>query len=64
MIEETTSIKSIDELKPIYCTTCLICDETIEEYGDPICKYPVICDECKEAVKFAKWLKTGRTAIE
>lgn len=54
----------IDKMKPAYCTTCLICDEIIEEYGDPICKYPVICDECKEAVKFAKWLRTGRTAIE
>ena len=54
-------IIKIDEMKPTYCTACIICDAIIEEYGDPIYHGPKVCDECKEAVKFAKWLRTGRT---
>lgn len=57
-------IIKINEMKPKYCTSCLLCDTILEMYDDPIPARPMICDECKEAVAFAKWLRTGRTNME
>ena len=51
-------IINLNESRPTYCTACLICDAIIEEYDIPAMPYPKICDKCKEAVAFAKWLKS------
>ena len=51
---------------------CIICGETRELTQAEAAHYNYfgtvasiyICDECKEAVKFAKWLRTGRVKNE
>ena len=45
---------------PTYYVLCLICNKKIEQYECPNPYIPIVCDDCKEAVAFAKWLKTGR----
>lgn len=37
---------------------CLLCGKVLETEMGSHCFYPYICDECKEAVAYAKQLKT------
>lgn len=37
---------------------CLLCGKVLETEMSSHCFYPYICEECKEAVAYAKQLKT------
>lgn len=40
------------------CVKCLLCDNVLETYiGTAYDRYPYVCDECKEAIKYLKELK-------
>ena len=58
----TIKIPKDSEL-PVSCMECLICGAVVEERGFHSV-HPVVCDECREAVAFAKWLRTGRVKDE
>ena len=51
-----------------FCIRCLICGEVIAEYDHPIIAMnepgPKVCEKCKAAVAFAKWLRNGRKRKE
>ena len=40
------------------CVKCLLCDSVLETYMSTVYEhYPYICNECKEAIAYAKQLK-------
>lgn len=40
------------------CVKCLLCDSVLETYMTlAYDRYPYVCDECKEAIKYLKELK-------
>lgn len=51
-------IPSVDELPKFY-VLCTICNKKIEQVGFPNPYIAEVCDECKEAIKFAKELRNG-----
>lgn len=40
------------------CVKCLLCDSVLETYMSTAYDcYPYVCDECKEAIAYAKYLQ-------
>ena len=50
-------VKTAKLIAPSYSQSCLLCDNTHEIPYLRYYEYPWICDECKETIKFLKFLK-------
>ena len=48
----TIKINSMDQMK--FIVPCVICGKTIREYDYPFQSIAEVCDDCKDAVRFAK----------
>ena len=64
MIEKTANANSkktafIEASSWVVCQRCLLCNNTHEiPHGYGVGNYPWVCDECKEAIDFLKFLKS------
>lgn len=52
-INKTITVKSEP---PKYTTSCLICGKTIKTYENPISGRSEVCEDCKNAIAYAKEL--------